>query len=92
MIITWKPIGSKKANVEYRQPEPDKLQIGERILNMVNEQDGIFSIPFEFADYIHNAERQEGILHLELLYRCDGNLKEPNPIDYGDNKILIWKR
>ena len=92
MIITWKPIGSKKPNVEYRQPEPDKLQIGEHILDMTRKQNGVFGIPPEFANYVHKAERREGVLHLELLYRCDGSLREPNPIDYGKSEVLEWQR
>jgi hypothetical protein len=92
MIITWKPIGSKKPNVEYRQPEPDTLQIGEHTLDMTRAQDGIFGIPPEFADYLHKAERRDGTLYLELLYRCNGSLKEPAPIDYGESEVLTWQR
>ena len=92
MIITWKPIGSRKPPIEYRQPEKDVLSIGEKALDFSRgEKDGVFMIPESFADCVHKAERIGGILHLDLLYRCNGDKKEPDPIDYGEMENITWK-
>jgi hypothetical protein len=92
MIITWKPIGSKKPAIEYKQPEKDVLSIdGDKLDLSWSEKDGVFTIPQFFINYVHKAERIGGVLYLELLYRCDGNIKEPDPIDYGETEVLTWK-
>lgn len=93
MIITWIPVGSKKQAIRYRQPEIDKLQINDaNILDFTEKEDGVFEVPDGFATYVLRAERKDGVLCLDLLYRCDGSLREPEPIDYGEKERIEWVR
>lgn len=93
MIITWIPIGSQKPPIVYTQPAPDMLQVNDDFLiDFSGFPDGECVIPEEVKNIIFSAKKMDGKLYLRLLYRCDGSLLEPEPIDYGKKKELVWIR
>lgn len=94
MIITWKPIGSKKPAIEYKQPEPDVLSIDGSELSFRNDIDNYdftADIPEDFRFAVMSAKRINGTLHLELLLRTSRPIKEPEPIDYKSEVNLTWQ-
>ena len=94
MIITWKPIGSRKPPIEYRQPEPDVLSVNGLELAFrtdIDNYDFTADIPEDLRFAVMSVKRINSTLHLELLYRTSNPIQEPNPIDYKEEVNLIWQ-
>lgn len=99
MIVTWKPIRSDTI-VDYRQPEPDKLQINDYILDFTDTNIVQYNVPEDFVDYIMKAIRDpSGTLHLTLLSYYSEEEKQywepeasiPTEVDYGESEVIDWR-
>ena len=90
MTIHWTPIRSDRS-VTYSQPTTDVLAINGEKLDFTDPAIVEFDIPDEWRDYVQEAHREDGELHLRLLahYRGGNALSEEVTRKYGIGE-LTW--
>lgn len=89
MIIHWTSIRSPHKPA-YLQPEPDVLAVMGAELDFTDATIVEFNIPVEYQDYVQQAWRENGVLHLHLLTHTRETLFADRTIDYSKQKGLSW--
>ncbi len=90
MKVTWTPIRSDR-RCEYSQPRKDVLRVNGEDLDFTNPAIVEFDIPMAYADFVRDAMREDGELHLTLLahYRAGNALHEEKTTEH-DGESVTW--